>query len=84
MAESVRESTRKAIGELKGEHPKRPQVGLAENAKGVAFQCGTCQYFDKKSYGHCHNQDPELEGLHVEAEWCCDLYDHEGMRVIIE
>jgi len=81
MAETVRRSTEKAIGELKGEHPKRPQVGLAENAKGVAFQCGTCEYFDD---GTCRNKDPELEGKEVQAEWCCDLYDHDGMRVIIE
>jgi len=80
VAEPVRRSIEKATGELKGEKPKRPLVGLAQNAKGVPFQCGTCEYFDR---GTCRNRDPELEGRKVGSEWCCDLYDHEGMRVIV-
>jgi len=51
------------------------QIGLAQNAKGVAFRCGTCEYFDR---GICHNPNPKLERKPVEAEWCCNLYDHKA------
>lgn len=81
MAEPVRRTVEKSIGELRGDKPERPLVGLAENAKGVQFQCGTCEYFDDSI---CRNKDPELDGREVEPEYCCDLYDHEGMRVIVK
>ena len=55
-------------------------VGLADN--GVTrFQCGTCEYFDD---GVCHNKHPKLDGKEVEPNWCCNLYDHEGMETVIE
>ena len=79
MRESVRDSVTKAVDEAK--KPKRPKVGLAQNAKGIPFQCGSCEYFDD---GVCRNKDPELDGVEVKKEWCCDLYDHEGMKRIIE
>lgn len=60
--------------------PKRPIIGLAQNPKGVLFQCGTCEYFDR---GICHNPDPKLHRKPVESHWCCDLYEHPKMRVII-
>jgi hypothetical protein len=32
----------------------------------------------------CHNPNPKLYGTKVEPEWCCNLYDHKGMKTIIE
>ena len=55
------------------------EVGLSENPMKVAFECGTCEYFER---GTCHNKNPNLKGRKVEASWCCNLYDHDGMRVI--
>ena len=56
-------------------------IGLAQNAAGVAFQCGTCEHFDN---GTCRNPLPKLNGQPVEAEWCCNHYDHDGMKTIIQ
>lgn len=56
-------------------------VGLAQNAEGVAFQCGTCQY---QQDGVCHNDNPKLNGKEVQPEWCCNLYDHDGMKHITD
>lgn len=56
------------------------EVGLAQNAAGTMFQCGTCEYFDR---GVCHNENPKLKGRSVKSEWCCNLYDHSGMKVIV-
>ena len=63
------------------ERKPRPIIGLAENARGVTFQCGTCEYFDRSV---CHNPDPKLHRKPVERQWCCDLYEHPKMRVIIK
>jgi hypothetical protein len=54
-------------------------VGLADNGT-VQFMCGTCEYFKD---GTCYNMHPKLHGTHVEPVWCCNLYDHDGMSVII-
>ena len=54
-------------------------VGLADNGT-VRFECGTCEYFKNDT---CHNPHPKLYKKHVERLWCCNLYDHEGMSVII-
>lgn len=56
-------------------------VGLSRNAKGVHFQCGTCRFF---ADGHCHNDNPKLKGQAVEPELCCNLYRHDGMKVLIK
>lgn len=56
------------------------EVGLAENAKDIQFQCGTCEYF---GVGLCHNPNPKLFNRKVEKIWCCNLYDHKGMKVIV-
>jgi len=56
------------------------EVGLAQNASGIQFQCGTCEYFDN---GTCHNKNPHLQGRQVQPAWCCNLYDHPGMKVIV-
>jgi hypothetical protein len=55
------------------------QVGLAQNSPGTTFRCGTCKYF---SSGKCHNENPELKGRKVKVNWCCNLYDHPGMKVV--
>lgn len=62
----------------------RPKVGLAENPQGVPFRCGSCEFFGRKKPGHCDNPDPELQDRKVEPHWCCDLYRHPGMRVIVK
>jgi hypothetical protein len=56
------------------------EVGLAQNASGIAFQCGTCEYIDR---GTCRNPNPKLNGRQVQSAWCCNLYDHPGMKVIV-
>ena len=56
------------------------EIGLAENAPGIHFQCRTCEYIDN---GTCTNPNPKLNGRKVKPEWCCNLYDHAGMRVIV-
>lgn len=56
------------------------QVGLAKNVKGVAFRCGTCKFFDN---GECYNPHPKLYEKKVDEYWCCNLYNHKGMEVII-
>lgn len=55
------------------------QIGLASN-NGVRFHCATCEYFDR---GVCHNPNPKLHRREVERDWCCNLYDHKGMKVIV-
>lgn len=59
---------------------KSMPVGLAQNKPGVKFQCGTCYWFDA---GTCRNRNPDLNGVHVEAVWCCNLYHHDGMKIIV-
>lgn len=54
-------------------------IGLVDNGT-VQFMCGTCEYF---SNGICHNPHPKLYKTPVQPMWCCNLYDHDGMRVII-
>lgn len=54
-------------------------VGLSENPSGTPFQCGTCEYYHE---GICHNSHPAISGKHVDAVWCCNLYDSEGMKII--
>jgi hypothetical protein len=56
------------------------EIGLSQNAKGVPFRCGTCEYFER---GVCHNPNPKLAGKPVDDDWCCNLYDHKGMKVIV-
>lgn len=56
-------------------------VGLADNAKGVPFRCGTCEYFED---GVCHNKNPKLDGRSVKPEWCCNLYEHDGMKIVVK
>jgi len=56
-------------------------IGLVKNAKDVAFQCGTCRFYSDDT---CHHSDPRLNGQHVEDEWCCNHYAHDGMKTIIQ
>ncbi len=53
-------------------------VGLAESP--AAFQCATWEYYKS---GVCQNKNPKLNGRNVEPEWCCNLYSHDGMKVIV-
>ncbi len=55
------------------------EIGLAQNAPGVHFQCRTCKFDDN---GTCRNPNPKLDGRKIKPHWCCNLYDHEGMKVI--
>jgi hypothetical protein len=87
----IRNTIKQSINTLKGpaEQPQDPDqdgdndapVGLAQNAEGVPFQCGTCEYFDQ---GVCHNDNPKLNGREVQPEWCCNLYDHDGMQHVVD
>ncbi len=64
--------------------PQQTQAGdvsLCANPPGVPFQCGTCNYFEQ---GTCSNPDPKLSGRPVQPDWCCDLYDHQGMQVVVQ
>jgi hypothetical protein len=54
-------------------------VGLADNGT-TRFECGTCEYFKNEV---CNNMHPKLYKTHVEPQWCCNLYDHPGMKVRI-
>ncbi len=56
-------------------------IGLCANPGGIPFQCGTCKYFKQ---GVCTNPRPKLNGVQVQPDWCCDWYDHAGMKTIIE
>lgn len=56
------------------------EIGLAQNAPGVDFHCRTCEYIKA---GTCTNPNPKLNGRKVEPDWCCNLYDHDGMKVIV-
>lgn len=74
----LREQIQSAVDQSKqGDAP----VGLAQNAQGVPFQCGTCNY---QQDGVCQNPHPKLNGTEVQPEWCCNLYEHEGMEHIID
>lgn len=54
-------------------------IGLVSN-NGIAFRCGTCEYMES---GKCQNPNPKLTGQRVKPDWCCNLYDHDGMQTII-
>lgn len=60
---------------------KMQAVGLAQNPAGVTFHCGSCEYFKR---GKCGNPNPKLNGRRVDPVWCCDLYEHAGMKVIVK
>lgn len=53
-------------------------IGLATNPSGIAFQCPSCRYFRS---GVCTHHDPRLNGQHVDADECCNRYEHPGMKV---
>lgn len=55
-------------------------VSLVNNTSGAAFKCGECMYYRD---GKCYNKNPKLYERDVEKSWCCNLYDHEGMKLII-
>lgn len=56
------------------------KIGLVENASGIAFRCDTCKYWNDKK---CANPNPELKDRRIQGEWCCNLYDHDGMHLIV-
>lgn len=66
--------------EIKKAMPDTRAVGLADNGD-TKFQCGTCEYYDA---GYCQNEHPKLHLKRVEPNWCCNLYDHDGMKVVIQ
>lgn len=66
---------------LKSQRGRFAPIGLAENPRGLEFQCGTCEYFED---GLCKNADPRLLNQKVQASWCCNRYDHPGMKVHIQ
>jgi len=64
----------------KGSDTSSMPIGLARNLAGVAFRCGTCEWFHN---GDCWNGNPRLHGRHVDAHWCCNLYKHDGMKIVV-
>lgn len=56
-------------------------VGLARNPDGARFHCGGCEYFDG---GVCFNKNPKLYKRTVSADWCCNLFNTKGMKVIVK
>lgn len=73
---------RRSGGRITGAR-SQSEIGLAANADGVHFQCGTCKYFEPEGDGICRNPNPKLHDREVERHWCCNLYDHKGMRVLV-
>jgi hypothetical protein len=63
-----------------GDETQSMPIGLVSNPKGVPFHCRDCQFYDD---GKCWNKKKKLTGTHVEPEWCCNLFRHPGMKVII-
>jgi hypothetical protein len=66
------------------------EVGLAELPPGVHFRCGECAYMGGKRkgtkvrLGECGNPNAELFRREVHrTRMCCNLYDHDGMKVIV-
>lgn len=57
-------------------------VGLTQNVPGVKFKCGTCKWHDAKNED-CENPNKKLNGRTVQPDWCCNLYKHPGMRVVV-
>lgn len=55
-------------------------VGLVENKDNIRFECGTCQHFKA---GSCYHKNPKLHLRHVDRRWCCNLYEHPGMKTIV-
>lgn len=55
-------------------------IGLAQNPPGVHFQCRACKYIKA---GRCQNPNPQLKDRKVKPTWCCNLFDHSGMKVIV-
>lgn len=83
MAEQVRDTIKRSMRQVRGEpEPAGDDViiGLVENPDDVAFQCATCNYFEE---GICQKDLPALKGRNVEGRWCCNWYDHPGMRTIV-
>lgn len=84
--------TRYSIHDKFGDPSKPNPVGLAENPPGVPFQCGTCSFLsgnievlqDWPEDNICTNEEARLYLVPVNKQlWCCDKYNHPGMRVII-
>ncbi len=65
---------------MKSDPTKSMPVGLASNPDGVAFRCGSCEFFDD---GKCWNKNLKLNGKAVKPQWCCNLFRHSGMMVIV-
>jgi hypothetical protein len=59
---------------------KAMPVGLVENPAGMGFRCGTCEWFDS---GYCRNGNKAIKDMKVDAFWCCNLYDNDGMKIIV-
>jgi len=94
VAEPVRDSIKRAIGQVRGDPESNEpdeadeddeadgdKVGLVENPDDVQFQCATCDWFDD---GICDNPHPKLKGQEVEGRWCCNEYRHPGMQTKVE
>jgi len=77
----LRSTIQDAMNAQKAPEDDNKPVGLAANPPGVAFHCGECKYFDN---GTCQNENPKLNGRPVDPEWCCNLYEHDGMETIID
>jgi hypothetical protein len=60
------------------DHIEAGVVGLASSP--AEFRCGTCGYYKS---GECYNPNPKLYEKKVEPSWCCNLYTHDGMKIII-
>jgi hypothetical protein len=58
-------------------------VGLVDN-NGKPYNCGHCEYLCTETKAFCRNTHPKLRDRRVEKEWCCNLFDHPGMRTIIK
>jgi hypothetical protein len=56
-------------------------IGLARNPEGIKFHCPECEYYDA---GICQYDDPRLKGVKVDADECCNRFEHEGMETLVK
>lgn len=55
-------------------------IGFVEYPPGITGKCPDCEY---DVNGICTHKDSHIKGRPVTERNCCNLFDCEGMRVIV-